>query len=104
MPLPITFTEQENQHLESIWITIQQDAQQVQYYPNVASIISKLQTWPVPVTFTEQESREIQSLYVYFDQKMRPFPVLQSSLLTFGQDQRQIYVIESILAKLQAAQ
>jgi hypothetical protein len=104
MPQPIAFTEQENRHLQEIWIEISQNAQRRQYYEAVyPSIISKLEAWPAPATFSEQESRAIQTVYRAFDEVCRPWPVLDAVQRTFGQDQRQMGVVESILAKVEAA-
>lgn len=103
MPQPINFTEQENRHLQSVFIVLQQDRQQVQYYPDCASILNKLEEYPNPVTFTEQESRQTQALYAHFKEVCIPFQPLQARDLTFGQPTITIQVVESILAKLEAS-
>ena len=100
---PISFTEQENRHLQSVLTNVRQDAQQYQYYPGSDSILSKLETWPASVVFTEQESRQLQTLYFHCQEVAVPFQPLQARDLTFGQPTETIHIVESILMKLEAS-
>lgn len=101
---PITFTEQEIRNLLETFTEIRMDAQQRQYYePVVQPIIDKMNVGN-PVTFTEQESRAIESLYQHFRNLCKNWqPLLSGREFTFGQDTRQLNLVQDILSKVEEA-
>lgn len=91
--------------LQSMLLEMSQNYQTLQYYPDgfLTGILAKLEVWPIAPTFTEQENRALQVLFEGFDEAVKPYPYPYSPL-TFSQDTRQVVLVESILAKVKAAQ
>lgn len=103
MPFPIRFSEQENAMLQSIFRTIYED-DRIRFYegPIILGILNKLTEWPTPPGWTEQEQRRVQYQLEKFIELLKPYPYPYSPL-TFGQDTRQLTLIERSLEKIEAA-
>lgn len=103
MPTPITFSAPENGMLQSQFRTIYED-DRIRSVEGaiILSILNKLEAYPVAPPFTEQEERRIQYQMEQFIELLKPYPYPYSPL-TFGQDTRQLQLIQSVLAKIEAA-
>lgn len=68
----------------------------------ILSILNKLEAYPTPPAWTEQEQRRVQYQMEQFMEMLKPYPY-PSSPLTFGQNTRQLTLIERVLYKIEAA-
>lgn len=89
--------------LQSQFRTIYED-DRIRFYegPIILSILNKLQDWPAPPAWTEQEQRRVQYQMEKFIELLKPYPYPYSPL-TFGQDTRQLTLIERVLYKIEAS-
>lgn len=103
MPYPIQFDQAENALLQSQFRTIYEDDRVRSLEgPIILSILNKLEVWPEPPAWTEQEQQRVQYQMRQFIDLLKPFPY-PSSPMTFGQDTRQLTLIEMVLEKIEAS-
>lgn len=103
MPTPIIFCPAENEMLQSQFRTMYEDDRIRSVEGSIIlSILNKLEAYPIPPPFTEQEERRIQYQMEQFVEMLKPYPYPYSPL-TFGQDTRQLQLIQDVLAKIEAA-
>lgn len=89
--------------LQSFFRTLLED-NRIYFYegPLITSILNKLSAYPTPPPWTEQEQRRVQWQMEKFIELLKPYPYPYSPL-TFGQDTRQLTLIERVLEKIEAA-
>jgi hypothetical protein len=100
----ITFTESENRFMQSIFRTLyEDDAIRSLEGALILSILKKMETWPIAPSLTSKENNRIQYQLEKFIELMKPYPYPYYPT-TFGQDTRQISVVQSIMTKIKVAQ
>lgn len=103
MSTPIVLTEQENRFLQSIFMEMYQSDRLRSYEPDLLlSLVQAFETWPAPLNLTEQQNNRVQWQLQKFQEIMKPYPFPYYPT-TFGQDTRQLGVVNSIMDKFKAA-
>ena len=102
MANPITLTETENRLLQSIFREIYEDYRLRSVEPDMLlSLVQAFETYPAPLVLTAAQTNRVTWQLQKFVEISRPYPYPYYPT-TFGQDTRQLRVIESIIVKLGA--
>lgn len=100
---PINLTEPQNRFLQEIFTEMYQNDQIRSVEGDlILSILNKVKTWPVPLVLTEQEDRRLQVQLEQFVEIETPYPYPYYPT-TFGQDTRQLNLVQGLLKIMEDA-